>query len=247
MKSEMHQPAARAHGQAQADLATLGFSSIASVLSADQLLLLIEAIGLGEVASGTRRRRGSAYAIRHLLWERPQLNDVLAELGLNQLAGAALGDPAFPISATFFDKNQGANWMVAPHQDLVMPVENRIDEPGFLNWTVKLGTDYVEPPLDVLANLVALRVHVDECSANNGALAIVPGSHLRGKLLDHQIVEIPAEHFLVCSAAPGDALLLRPLIVHRSSKAAYPSNRRVLHVVYATQEPGEGVRWKRHA
>jgi hypothetical protein len=76
-------------------------------------------------------------------------------------------------------------------------------------------------------------------------LADVPGSHLGGKLRGAQISAIPAERYTICAAAAGDVLLLKPLIVHRSSPADVPAHRRALHVVDAAAHPGAAVRWKR--
>ncbi len=152
------------------------------------------------------------------------------------------GSPAFPINVTYFDKNADANWKVPGHQDLMMPVEREVAEPGFSGWNRKLGVVYVEPPAEVLSNLVALRVHLDACSAANGALAVVPESHRRGKLRDADITAIPSDDFTICDAAAGDILLMKPLLVHRSSQGTEPSHRRVLHIVYATEQPGKNLR-----
>ncbi|RPI81244.1 MAG: phytanoyl-CoA dioxygenase, partial [Planctomycetaceae bacterium] len=187
---------------------------------------------------------GDAYAIRNLLWEVPGIKAILAQLGFDQLATDALGFPAYPISATMFDKTSGANWIVPAHQDLIMPVECRVDEPGFTGWKTKLGVAYVEPPTEVLSRLVALRAHLDDCPATNGALEVVPGSHQKGKLQDGDILAIDSTLFSVCSAALGDVLLMSPLIVHRSTASKTPVHRRVLHLVYACEQPGVGVRWK---
>jgi ectoine hydroxylase-related dioxygenase (phytanoyl-CoA dioxygenase family) len=37
----------------------------------------------------------------------------------------------------------------------------------------------------------------------------------------------------LCIAAAGDALLMRPLLLHASSRSTSPNNRRVLHIEYA--------------
>jgi hypothetical protein len=40
-----------------------------------------------------------------------------------------------------------------------------------------------------------------------------------------------------CTADVGDVLILRPLLLHRSSPSQGAGQRRVLHVVYGAQEP----------
>ncbi|HVW02055.1 MAG TPA: phytanoyl-CoA dioxygenase family protein, partial [Planctomycetaceae bacterium] len=147
--------------------------------------------------------------------------------------------------AIFFDKTPEANWMVPAHQDRFLPVQARCDEAGFSGWTKKEGVDYVTPPVAVLEQVVALRVHLDDCGADNGALWVSPASHARGLLTEDEVAALPRENFVACAADAGDVLLMRPLLVHRSLPAHTPTHRRVLHIVYACAEPGTHVRWKR--
>jgi hypothetical protein len=182
--------------------------------------------------------------VRNVLWDRPELRAALAATGLDALASEALGRPAVAINVTAFDKTPEANWKVPGHQDLMMPVESRHDEPGFEGWSMKAGILYVEPPVEVLGKLVALRVHLDDCPATNGALAVVPGSHRRGKLRDAELTALAPDSFVICAAAAGDVLFMKPLLVHRSSAAETPNRRRVLHVVYAADDPGKKLRWR---
>jgi hypothetical protein len=184
------------------------------------------------------------HAARNLLWEQPGLPVALEYTGIDALASEVLDRPAIPVSAIFLDKTLGANWKVPGHQDLVVPVERQVDEPGFTGWTTKRGTVHVQPPREVLERLIAVRIHLDDCPAENGALAVVPGSHRRGVLGDADLQAIPPGAFRACAAAAGDALIMKPLLVHRSSPAVTPAHRRVLHVVYAADQPGRQVRWK---
>jgi hypothetical protein len=186
----------------------------------------------------------AAHAARNLLWERPELRPALEYLGIDRLASEARGQGAFPVNVLFLDKTAEANWKVPGHQDLMVPVERETDEPGFTGWTTKHGVVHVEPPAELLEKLVIVRIHLDDCPASNGALAVVPGSHRRGKLGDAELIEFSLESFTPCEAAAGDVLLMKPLLVHRSSPAEAPGHRRVLQVVYATDDPGKRVRWK---
>ena len=184
------------------------------------------------------------HAARNLLWEQPGLPVALEYTGIDALASEVLGERATPVSAIFLDKTPGANWKVPGHQDLVVPVERQVDEPGFTGWTTKRGTAHVQPPREVLEKLIAVRIHLDDAPAENGALAVVPGSHRRGVLGDADLGAIPPAAFTTCQAAAGDVLVMRPLLIHRSSPAVTPEHRRVLHVVYAADQPGREVRWK---
>lgn len=221
-----------------------GYAFHRHALDAGQLGSLLALLQIATDSRGVRRRASGTYAARNILWGIPGLGAALTRVGLDTIAADVLGHVPFPINATWFDKNPDANWKVPPHQDLMMPVERQADEPGFTGWSTKLGVLYVEPPAKVLSRLIALRVHFDPSPASNGALAVAPGSHRRGKLCDAEIVAIPSSDFTVCEASAGDVLLMRPLLVHRSSPSLTPTHRRVLHVVYATEQPGGDLRWK---
>jgi hypothetical protein len=219
-------------------LESSGFAVRRAALTEAQNQLLLQASGV----DGNQ----SAHALRNLLWSRAELRPALRREGVDALASEALGAEAFPINALFFDKPPAANWKVPGHQDLMMPVAAEVPtEPGFSGWTTKAGVPHVEPPSEVLAKLVALRIHFDDATVDNGALAVVPGSHLRGKLRDSELAALRPDEFVPCEAAAGDVLLMKPLVVHRSSPAVSPSHRRVLHVVYAGDAPGRELRWKR--
>lgn len=224
-----------------------GLAMLPQVIDADGIQRVLDCLTGAEALSGARQRTSQTYAVRHLLWDVPNLACCLTQIGLDDIACELFGQPAFPISATFFDKNPDANWLVPGHQDLVMPVAERQTAEGFTGWNEKSGVTYVELPESVLVNLVALRLHLDDCSLDNGALAVVRASHLRGKLRDTEIAAIARETYQLCPANVGDVLAMKPLLVHRSSPAVAPSHRRVLHVVYAVEDPGQGVRWKRTA
>jgi hypothetical protein len=42
----------------------------------------------------------------------------------------------------------------------------------------------------------------------------------------------------------GGVLLLRPLLLHASSKARSPCHRRVLHFLFGPEVVGYGLRWQ---
>jgi ectoine hydroxylase-related dioxygenase (phytanoyl-CoA dioxygenase family) len=103
---------------------------------------------------------------------------------------------------------------------------------------------FVQPPVAVLESLVAVRVHIDACSADNGALRIVPRSHQLGRLAaDVQTKVRDASGERVVPVARGAALLMRPLLLHASSKAAVPDGRRVLHFLFGPRTLPLGLRW----
>jgi len=149
------------------------------------------------------------------------------------------------VQCTFFDKTEDRNWLVALHQDLSIPVKERIDDPRLGVWSQKEGQHFVQAPVELLEQLLAVRVHIDDCGPENGPLRVVPGSHRHGRLGDaeaRQLRDIAGE--VTCTIASGGALLLRPLLLHASSKATSPRHRRVLHFLFGPEVAGYGLRWQ---
>jgi hypothetical protein len=53
------------------------------------------------------------------------------------------------------------------------------------------------------------------------------------------------EDELECVAGGGGVLMLRPLLLHSSSKALAPGRRRVLHFLFGPPELPCSLRWRR--
>jgi ectoine hydroxylase-related dioxygenase (phytanoyl-CoA dioxygenase family) len=142
-------------------------------------------------------------------------------------------DPA-PVRIVAFNKSPTSNWAVAWHQDRVIAVDERCDEPGYTNWVMKDDVWHCEPPIELLHKLVFVRVHFDACDETNGAMEIAVGSHRMGLVDARRAKEVAEAHQMeVCRAAPGDVLLVKALTLHRSGSSVVQVNRRALRVDYA--------------
>lgn len=150
------------------------------------------------------------------------------------------------VQCTYFEKSRGNNWLVPLHQDLSIPVAEQVEHPSLTGWSHKDGTCFVQPPPAVLAELVAVRLHIDDCGHDDGALKVVPGSHRLGRLNGAQ-ANAAREHAgeLLCPVQQGGAMVLRPLLLHASSKAGGVSKRRVLHFVFGPAALPFGLHWAR--
>jgi hypothetical protein len=191
--------------------------------------------------------RNKIGGLRNLLQPNLQVLQFSKSDKLCPILEKVIGSSAFPVRAIFFDKNPEANWLVPWHQDLAIAVAERIETPGFTGWSIKDGTLHVHPPREILENMVAVRLHLDDCDSNNGALKVLSRTHLYGKLDTADIQKwIAKSETVVCELSKGDALLMRPLLLHASSPSESPKNRRVLHIEYATQELPNGLKWFDH-
>jgi hypothetical protein len=159
---------------------------------------------------------------------------------------AVLPADAVAVQCTLFRKTPDCNWKVPYHQDLSIPVAEPIANPVLSGWSEKEdGHHYVQAPAHILDGMVAVRLHLDASDADAGALRVVTGSHRLGRLDPKRIAAMDKRSDeVLCTAEAGDLLLMKPLLLHASSKAQRPSGRRVLHFLFAPRSPGYGLRWR---
>jgi hypothetical protein len=151
------------------------------------------------------------------------------------------------VQCTYFEKSKGRNWLVPIHQDISIPVRERRAAPGFGGWSSKEGGLFVQAPPELLAQLTAVRLHLDHCGEDDGPLQVVPGSHALGILEPEAADALRARNgSTTCLADAGDLFVMRPLLLHASSKASGSSFRRVLHYLFGPPQLASGLNW-RHA
>ena len=152
---------------------------------------------------------------------------------------------AVAVQCTLFDKSPTKNGLAALHQDLSIPVRDRVDTAECSGWSEKEGQLYVQPPVSVLERLAAVRVHIDDCPAESGALRVVPHSHLEGRIDPSEAEAFRQQHGeTVIPVGKGGVLVMRPLLLHASSKATSLASRRVLHFVFGPPTLPLGLEWR---
>ena len=204
-----------------------GFEIIPDFFDADRISSLTGAI---EGSGHPRSRAGMRGAI-----EIPAVQAVVADPGLLALASSTLGGRAIPFRATFFDKSADSNWLVVWHQDTAIPIRERCDAEGWGPWSVKEGVLCVHAPASALEQVLAIRIHLDDSTSENGPLKVLRSAHTFGVLSDERIEELADDtQPYECHIAMGGLLLMKPLIVHASSKVR-KGKRRVLHIEYSSQ------------
>ncbi|MGL4401979.1 MAG: phytanoyl-CoA dioxygenase family protein [Luteolibacter sp.] len=172
------------------------------------------------------------------LLDHPTVRETALALKSELVTSGHLPANAVAIQAIAFNKTATTNWKVAWHQDLMFPLAGKVTSEDFDLPTLKQGIHYARPPESVLRQLLAVRLHLDDCETTNGPLRISPGTHLTGIIQTTTIPEQVASHGeTTCLAKKGEILLMRPLILHASSQATEPKHRRVLHFVYHSGEP----------
>lgn len=216
------------------------------VFDAEGYAILPEILGEEEVAEleecfadGTALRRSKA-GVRHVL-SSPVVTNIANGMNLLGIAQHIVGGGAVPFRATLFDKSPASNWLVTWHQDTALPIREKKEMPGWGPWSVKEGVIYAHAPASALERVVALRIHLDDSTTENGPLRVLPGTHKFGVLADEAIHDLSGKISPSnCLIPRGGILAMRPLIVHASSKVRSQERRRVLHLEYAASMTIEG-------
>ncbi len=189
-----------------------------------------------------RSQAGIVYAARNVLTLWPDAESVCHQPPLPEILQAIMGQDYGLVRVLFFDKPPDRTWALPWHKDLTIAVrDNQLLSDSFLRPTRKAGVPHVEAPLEVLEQMVTLRLHLDEVTDENGPLQVIPGSQRTGKDLllgDRAPVAIKVD--------AGDILLMRPLLAHCSG-TSHPEtrrHRRILHLEFAASpELEDGFVW----
>jgi ectoine hydroxylase-related dioxygenase (phytanoyl-CoA dioxygenase family) len=217
-------------------VASNGFDVILEVLAQNETATLAEAL---ERSNLPRSRAGIRHGMRHAA-----VAALARDQRLLEIAQRVLGSGAFPYRATLFGKSPSANWLVVWHQDTALPLQEKREMPGWGPWSVKDGVIYAHAPTSALSQVLALRLHLDDSTADNGPLRVLPGTHTLGVLTDDALHQLSTEILpRDCLVPRGGILVMRPLIVHASSKSRSKSPRRVLHIEYAASPKIDGLKF----
>lgn len=175
----------------------------------------------------------------------PKLRPFLSPAGLvGRIAASVLGSQCLPVRAILFDKSVDQNWSLGWHQDRTIAVNQRMELTGFGPWSVKSGMVHVEPPFDLLARMLTLRVHLDSVPDTNAPLLIAPKSHKRGRIATQDIPDVVRECGVIsCLADAGDIWIYATPILHASDAAIEPLHRRVLQIDYSAGQLPGGLEW----
>lgn len=229
-------PPAFATSVDESELTRDGFCMIRGFADEREIWSLREVLTteFGEMAKGSGNRRG-------LLDRCSEIASLASGERVQYfLNGFALGEWQ-AVRGILFDKTDTANWHVRWHQDQTIAIKKRFEIDGFSGWSEKEGICHVQAPAEVLRKMVSVRIHLDDAGCDNGALRVVPGTHLHGKLVAADRSRLRDEtREVMCNARAGDVLIMRPLLLHASAIAENPRHRRVIHLDYTCGKlPGE--------
>ena len=219
-----------------------GYAIVDPILSEDELRILQESVNRLSPAETTKR---GGYAARQLAERVLEVWRFAESSALCGLLEPLMGSPLRLTRSILFNKTPVANWGVFWHQDLTIAVQERHDIPGFEQWSVKDDIPHVQPPVAILEHMLSVRLHLDACNETNGALRVQPGTHRHGRIPQADIMNFVDDRSTKsCNVPIGGLVLMRPLILHSSRKMTNPTQRRVVHLEFATKDLPTPLAWR---
>ncbi|MGN6494125.1 MAG: phytanoyl-CoA dioxygenase family protein [Agriterribacter sp.] len=224
------------------ELSNNGFTILNNIYTQAQTEAIIAAIENADQNKATFRKSADLFAIRQFLKEVPETVDLIFNDRLRSVISQLLGDDYFVVKSIYFDKPASSNWYVSYHQDLTISVDKKIDREGFGPWTVKQNQFAVQPTIELLDNIVTIRIHLDDTDENNGALKVIPASHLKG-IYRPESIDWTVETETTCNVPAGGIMLMKPLLLHSSGRTTNNHKRRVIHIEFCNRQLPGGLNW----
>ena len=211
-----------------------GFATLEAVISDSEIRRFLTEMDGRENSAGIRQPHVEVTVVIEMAGSK----------SVRELVEPLLGREARVVRSILFDKTAEKNWGVPWHQDLTIAVAERREVSGFVGWSVKDGVNHVQAPREVLEGMLTVRLHLDDCGPENGPLRVLPGTH-RGGWLDSEAIEKLKRELReeACVVKRGGVVLMRPLLLHASSRATNTGHRRVLHLEFAVGELPGGLRF----
>jgi len=219
-----------------------GYTVVEGVFELAEIQQIESAINEADQSNSKFRKTTDLFAIRQFLKEVPTTIPHIFNDRLIGLINKLFGDNYFVVKSIYFDKPGTSNWFVAWHQDLTISVDKKVVLSGYSNWTVKQDQFAVQPPLELLEDNFTIRIHLDDANENNGALKVVPGSHLKG-VSRAEDINWDEETVDTCNVKCGGIMIMRPLLMHASDRTINNEKRRVIHIEFSRTKLPEEINW----
>jgi ectoine hydroxylase-related dioxygenase (phytanoyl-CoA dioxygenase family) len=87
-----------------------------------------------------------------------------------------------------------------------------------------------------------IRIHLDNTDEANGALKVIPASHLKG-IYRPDTIDWAIENEKSCSVKKGGVMFMKPLLLHSSSRTTNNNKRRVLHIEFSRSALPDNLNW----
>ena len=214
--------------QHKEELNEKGFSIIENCFDKNELNKIIDFIN----------KNNFNFSERQLFNRYPDLQKIIFKSKLfKKLLNTICIKDYFLSKAIYFNKPSKSNWFVSYHQDISISVKNKVKQDGFSKWTIKQGQLGVIPPLEILENIITIRIHLDKADKKNGALKVISQSQNKGIIrIDDNFKANKIGEEIICEVESGGVMLMKPLLLHSSQKSISEKDRRVIHLEFSNKD-----------
>jgi len=220
----------------QSKLKEKGFEIIENIYSEkeiNQILQILQEKGIE-----------NKFGVRTFLIDNPEIVNKVFTKSLIDIIKRISPNCNKSIKSIYFDKPPNANWIVNWHQDLTINLIEKRETPNFKHWRVNQERVVVQPNREILESIFTIRIHLDDCTKENGALRVIENSHNKGVVEIKEWVKNKDGVENICEVKKGGVLIMKPLLLHASRRTENDKNRRVIHIEFTDKELPEGLQWK---
>ena len=218
------------------ELENIGFTIIESTYSNEEVDEILKYLNDREISG--------QFGVREFLFKNPELKVTVFNKKLLNIIEQISPNCTKSIKSIYFDKPPNSNWVVNWHQDLTINLSNRKDIAQYKNWRENEERTVVQPNREFLESIFTIRIHLDDCSKENGALRVIEKSHLNGTINIKEWMKNKVGTETICEVKKGGILIMKPLTLHSSRRTENEMNRRVIHIEFTSQELPIGLNWK---
>ena len=213
-----------------------GFQIIEDVYSSDEIEDILNLLSTKQIEN--------QFGVREFLIDHPDFHEKIFTENLKKVIQKISPQCEKSIKSIYFDKPPSANWIVNWHQDLTINLTNKKEVDNYKNWRTKEDRVVVQPNLEMLESIFTIRIHLDNCKKENGALRIIEGSHKKGVIKITDWIKEKEGIETICEVKKGGILLMKPLALHASRRTENNKNRRVIHIEFTELKLPTGLKWK---
>lgn len=226
----------------QQELRDNGFSIIDDIYTPREVDEILAVLNIKNITGPNFRKTQDLFAIRQFLKEIPAIYYLIFNDQLKACIENMTGSDFFVVKSIYFDKPASSNWFVSYHQDLTISVDKKKDLENFGPWTVKQDQFAVQPPIEILENIITIRIHLDNTDEHNGALRVIPKSHLN-KICRPETIDNIKQTTSTCYVNSGSIMFMKPLLLHSSGRTVNNKRRRVIHIEFSNFELPNALKW----
>ena len=218
------------------ELENIGFTTVESIYSEREIEEILKILNEKEISG--------QFGVREFLFKNPEIRSKIFNKRLKEIVKQISPKCTNSIKSIYFDKPPNSNWIVNWHQDLTINLSYRKEVDQYKNWRETKERTVVQPNRELLENIFTIRIHLDKCTKQNGALRVIEESHLKGTIDTTEWIKTKVGKETICEVGKGGILIMKPLLLHSSRRTENDLNRRVIHIEFTDQKLPNGLKWK---